>query len=431
MITALLAKLVNRVISRREFAERMLRAGFSVVAVESVLDSVALGAEKKGPEKKSDDASKSWHAEPYSAQTPYEQWMANEGIPIHRGYSIPNVRALELKPWPRLGARAALIDLEGSEGTDGSYICEIAPGASTKPQRFLFEESVYVLDGEGETEVWHESGNKRRFRWQKGAMFSPPLNVWRQHFNRGQQPARLISFHDLPTLMDIFHNADFLFHNDFVFHDRYNNQPDYFVLDNSKMRVGGTAPMFEEGDRAGRMIDTGFIPNVNNLELYDAKSRGARNRGIEFVFSDNTMQTHISEFETGSYKRAHRHGPGSQILILGGVGYSLLWTDIPRYSAAPKHMRVDWTEGALFVPPDRWFHQHFNGGVTAAKYMATSWIGGKYFAKSMGGGGRTHRLNTVSVKKGGNMIDYLDEDPAVRSMFEAELKKNGIKVRMP
>jgi len=190
--------------------------------------------------------------------------------------------------------------------------------------------------------------------------------------------------------------------------------------------------MFEGGGKdPGRLADTGMVPDVNNLELVEAKSRGLKNRGIEMVFSDNTMQTHISEFETGSYKRAHRHGPGSQILVLGGIGYSLMWSDIPKYSEAPKNIRVDWKEGAMFVPPDRWFHQHFNGGAVSAKYMATSWIGGKYFAKSMGGGGRTHRLNTISVKRGGNMIDYPDEDPAIRLMFEAELKKNGIKVQMP
>ncbi|HEX4802383.1 MAG TPA: hypothetical protein VFV14_02670 [Myxococcaceae bacterium] len=37
----------------------------------------------------------------------------------------------------------------------------------------------------------------------------------------------------------------------------------------------------------------------------------------------------------------------------------------------------------------------------------------------------------MSVQKGGNMIDYPDEDPALRSIFEEELRKNGIKMRMP
>jgi hypothetical protein len=85
----------------------------------------------------------------------------------------------------------------------------------------------------------------------------------------------------------------------------------------------------------------------------------------------------------------------------------------------------------MFVPPDRWFHQHFNSGESPARYMATTWIGTRYFAKGLGGGGRTHRLNTVKFQEGGNMISYADEDPAVRSMFEQELKRRGVPVRMP
>jgi mannose-6-phosphate isomerase-like protein (cupin superfamily) len=394
-----------------------------MATVESILDNVPAAQAKPA---------ETFRPEPYSGRTPYEQWMATEGVPVHTGYSAPNVRTLEVKPWTRMGASGAFIDLTGAEGTDGAYICEIRPGTTTKPQHYLFEESVFVLEGEGETTIWQEGGRKQTFRWRKGGMFSPPLNVWRQHSNRGSTPARLISFHDLPLMMDVLHNAEFLFDNPFVFRDRYNNDPDYFTFKPSNVRAGGTPAMFSEGEHGAVMIsDTGFVPDINQVRLQEAKSRGLKNKGMEIVFSDNTMQTHISEFETGSYKRAHRHGPGSHVMILGGVGYTLLWTDLPQYSKAPKHVRVDWTEGTLLVPPDRWFHQHFNAGGDAAKYMATTWIGGKYFAKAMGGGGRTHRLNTISTHQGGNMVDYLDEDPAVRSIFEEELKKNGLKSRMP
>ena len=358
--------------------------------------------------------------------------MAKEGVPVHTGYSISDVRRIELKPWQRMGARGALIDLTGSEGTDGAYVIEIEPGESTNAQRFLFEESLFVLEGEGETEIWNPSSKRRSFHWHKGAMFSPPLNVWRRHINRGSKPVRLVSFHDLPLVMDLFHNPDFLFSNDCVFSDRYNGDPSYFTFDKSKLRSGGTRAMFREGERrSGLIAESGLIPDVNELPLVSAESRGHGNRGIEMIFSDNTMQTHISEFAAGSYKRAHRHGPGSQICILGGTGFTLLWNDVPQYSQAREHIRIDWTEGTLLVPPDRWFHQHFNTGPQPARYMATTWIGGKYFAKSLGGGGRTHRLNTVDVKEGGNMIDYLDEDPIIRAMFEEELEKSGVRNQMP
>ena len=418
--SALVAQIARGLISPGEFTRQLVQLGFGALTIQSVLDSVT-------------SAQPSSQFEPFSPQTPYEQWMLKEGVPIHSGYSIPDVRVLEVRPWARLGARAAFIDLEGSEGTDGAYLCHIDAGKSTLPQKFLFEEAIFVLEGEGESIVWQDGGAKQAIRWQKGAMFSPPLNVWRQHFNRGGATAKLVSFHDLPVVMDLFHSTDFVFNNQFVFRDRYNNAADYFDFNDSKMTGGGSAAMFNEAERAApkkRTIVSGMVPDVNQIELHTAQSRGLKNKGVEMVFSDNTIQTHISEFATGSYKRAHRHGPGSQILILGGEGYSLLWNDNPRYSDASKQTRVDWKEGSMFVPPDRWFHQHFNGGESPAKYMATTWIGGKYFAKALGGGGRTHRLNNISTKAGGNMVDYPDEDPMVREMFEAELGKRGIKSQM-
>ena len=418
----LLAKFVHGKISRRQLAQRLASLGFGAVTVESILDTAQAAPQE------------TFRVEPFSEKTPYEQWMAAEGVPIYRGYHVANLRALELKPWPRLGAgaRGALIDLDGAEGTDAAYVCQIAAGSSTTAQRYMFEEALYVLDGQGETEIWHEGGSKQSFKWQKGSLFSPPLNVWRRHYNRGGQPARLVAVTDAPVVFDLFHSADFIFNNSFVFRDRYNNQPGYFTFNQSKMRKGGTAATFGEGERgAVGILDTGYVPDVNRLELFEAKSRGYKNKSLEMVLSDNAMQAHISEFEVGTYKRAHRHGPGSHVMVLGGAGYSLMWTEPAEYSKSPKQVRVEWTDGALFVPPDRWYHQHFNGGPTAAKYMAATWIGGKYFVKALGGGGRTHRLNNLSFKKGGNMIDYTDEDPAIRSMFEEELRKRGVQNQMP
>jgi quercetin dioxygenase-like cupin family protein len=420
----LLAKLVNGAITRRDFARNMAKVGFGAMAAESVLDVVASAGQTPQPG--------DFQFEPYSSRTYYDQWCAAEGVPVHTGWDARDVRKLEIKDWKRLGVRGAIIDLTGSEATDGAFVFELAPGQSTRPQRFMFEETTFVLDGDGETTVWYERGHEQTFKWQKSSLFSPPLNTWRRHRNRGSKPARLITFHDAPLMMDLLHNASFIFNNDFVFRDRYNNQPDFFVMNDSKLKGHGSAATFGEGERSDvKLVETGLVPDVNQLELHEAKSRGARNKSVEMVLSENTMQTHISEFETGTYKRAHRHGPGSHVMSLEGQGYTLLWKDTPHYSDSKEAMRIDWQEGSLFVPPDRWFHQHFNIGSSPARYMATTWIGGKYWAKALGGGGRTHRLNTVPFAQGGNMIDYTVEDPKVRDMFEAELKKTGVPLRMP
>lgn len=420
----LLACLIHGRLSRRELGAHMLQLGFGTLTARSILETIPAG--KRQP------AGETFHVEPFNQRTPYEQWMATEGVPIHGGFFIRDVRSLEVKPWRRFGVPGALIDLEGAEGTDGAYLIEIPPGARTHPQRFLFEEVLFVLEGEGETLIRQDGGPRQSVPWQKGSLFSPPLNTWRQHINRGRTPARLLSVNDLPVVMDLFRHAGFIFNNPFVFRDRYNAEPQYFTFDRSRFRQGGTSALFGEGER-GRVsiVDAAVIPDVHDLPLYEARERGASNKSIEITLADNTLQTHLSEFEVGTYKRAHRHGPGSHVLILSGEGYTLMWTDVPRYAEAPKKVRIDWSEGSLFVPPDRWFHQHFNVGSGPAKYIATTWVGGKYLAEALGGGGRTHRLNTVSLKEGGNMVDDDLEDPTIRALFEEELNKRGLKSRMP
>ena len=141
----LLAELVNGAISRRNFARRMATAGFGAMAIESVLDVVGEAKEMPQP----DD----FQFEPYTSRTYYEQWCAAEGVPVHTGWDQRDVRKLELKDWKRFGVRGAVIDCTGSEATDGAFVFELAPGQSTRPQRYMFEETTFVLDGEGETTI--------------------------------------------------------------------------------------------------------------------------------------------------------------------------------------------------------------------------------------------------------------------------------------
>ncbi len=408
----LIARLYRRLISRRDFSNRLSREGFSRATADSIQDSLS-----------------SFKAEPYSDKTPYRQWIESEGVPVHAGYHLSDLRRLEIGPWKRLGVTGAHVVLEGAEGTDGAYICELPVGGRTNPQRYLFEEVIYVLDGEGETIIWHDRRNKQSFRWSKGALFSPPLNTWREHVNRGQTPARLVAVSDLPIVMDLFHNAPFIFNNDFAFTDRYDGRQDFFNCGPEKLRKGRAPGVTGKG--RGDSYECSLIPDARTLTLFEAEARGRRNRTAEIQLADNSLQCHVSEFPVGTYKRAHRHGPGSHVIVIGGRGYTLMWKDTPRFSESRAQMRVDWNDGSIFVPPDHWFHQHFNAAAEPARYLAATWIGGKYFVEGLGGGGRTHRLGTLSIHHGGNMIDYPDEDPAIRSLFEEELKKSGVASEMP
>jgi quercetin dioxygenase-like cupin family protein/DNA-binding transcriptional MerR regulator len=419
-------------ISRREFVERASALGFGLLATEAVLASVD---EQKKPKAAPVAHDHHHHSEKHDDpnQTnlnPYEQFRKSEGVPLYEDYGIANLRTLDVKPWKRMGASGAYIDLKGGEGVNDGYVCEVAAGGRTTPQRYLFEEVVYILSGEGETQIWNRPAAKQTVRWKAGSVIGPPLNTWRQHINRGNQPARFLAITNAPVVIDLFHNTDFVFNNDYMFVDRYDGEPDFFGTEN-KLRHKDTSA--EDSEQAGGVYtwDSGFLPDARKIGLKISKERGAANSRIELQLADNTMQAHISEFEVGTYKKAHRHGPGSHVVMLNGTGYTLMWKGSPKFSDAASHVRVDWTEASLFVPPDGWFHQHFNTSRDPARYLAATWGGdGKWFMRALGGGGRTHRLGKTSIRKGGNLIEYEDEDPAIREIFEAELRKSGIESRM-
>lgn len=424
-------------ISRREFVERASALGFGLLATEAVLASV--DQEKTGKIANKSPRAQHHHHAPAPRRNPrqtnvapYDEFLKSEGVAVHRGYGIRNLRELALQPWKRMGVTGAYVDLKGGEGVNDGYVFEISPGGKTTAQRYLFEEVLYVLSGEGETVIWNPGGAKQTVRWKAGSIIAPPLNVWRQHFNRGDRPARLVAITNAPVVIDLFHNLDFVLNNDYVFRDRYDSEPDYFGTEKEKFLHKETTPEESEIARGVFTWDSGLVPDARSIGLAEVKERGAENRRIELQLSDNTMQAHISEFGVGTYKKAHRHGPGSHVVMLNGSGYTLMWKGSPRFSETRDQVRVDWTEASLFVPPDGWFHQHFNISGDPARYLAATWGGdGKWFMRSLGGGGRTHRLGKTSIRKGGNLIEYEDEDPVIREIFEAELRKTGVESRMP
>ncbi len=419
-------------ISRREFVERASYGGLGAGTTAAILGLRARAQAQTSPS-----------SEPHGHGTPasrnpdqtnvdaYADWQKSENIPIVTGYAVADLRNVEVKPWARLGAAGAYIHLIGGEGVNDAYVCEIATGGSTTPQRYLFEEVIYVLSGEGETAIWAPGTERQTVPWRAGSILSPPLNTWRQHVNRGAGPARLAAITNAPVVIDLFHNLDFVFNNDFAFRDRYAGDAEDFRGDGKMVQKRVTRQQSEQSKGVHTWLGA-FVPDARAIGLAEVKERGAGNSRIELEMADNTMQVHISQFSVGTYKTAHRHGPGSHVLMLGGQGYTLLWNGPTKYSDADQKLRIDFGQASLFVPPDRWWHQHFNTGPEPARYLAATWGGdGRWYMEALGGGGRTHRLAKTSTRQGGNMIEYRDEDPAVRDMYAAELARAGIPMRMP
>jgi|SRR5680860_96457 len=349
---------------------------------------------------------KDWETVAFGGPTTFEKWLDKEGIDVVTGDSLDDVRSVPLKPWPRKGGLGVHICLKGAEGCNSAYVCEIPSKESLKPQRHLFEEMVFVLSGEGKTEVWNEGGRKVECKWQSGSLFAVPLNAWHQHFNTGDKPARYFAVTSAPPVIDLFHNDEFVFENPFVFRDRFNGKQDYF---------SGKGTLYGE-----RIWDINLVPNVETIDLVEWKARGGRSS--EFELANNTMIAHASEYPVGTYKKAHRHNPGAHVLQLSGEGYSLMWKE-----GQPKE-RFDWHRGTVIVPPRDVFHQHFNTGSEPARYLALRWGSNKFrTGKHLSGGEGWY----YSISEGGNQIEYEEEDREIRKMFEEELQRKGIELRMP
>jgi len=338
--------------------------------------------------------------------TPYDQWASSQGIDIIRGYFVEDLYALPLKWWERLGAYGAFIMLEGTGYQDDAYVLGIPPGKNTRPQRHLFEELVYVLEGRGATSVWIDEGQKQSFEWQRGSLFAIPLNASYQHFNgQGDKEARLIAVTDAPLVFNLFHNEDFIMNNTYAFTDRFRGEEGYFA---------GKGTLHKD-----RVLVTNFVADVPNVVPVDWHERGKGNRTMFFDLAESTMGAHVSEFPVGIYKKAHRHGPGAHVIILSGEGYSLLWPE------GKERMRVSWKRGSVVVPPEGWFHQHFNPGDKPARYLALKMLSRRFKLQP----GKIKA--DVSVEEGGMQIEYEHEDPDIRRIFEEECARSGATVQMP
>jgi oxalate decarboxylase/phosphoglucose isomerase-like protein (cupin superfamily) len=336
--------------------------------------------------------------------TPYLRWVREEGLDIIGAQYVPNLRTVELKPWPRRGGSGVYINHDASRTSNDCYVCAIPPGKKLEPQRQLYEEMILILDGSGATTVWNDVGKRITFEWKAGAMFAIPLNCWHQHFNgSGQEPARYVGVTNAPSVMNLYDDTNFIFNTTYDFKHRFNGEPDYFT---------------PKAEKKGFLLATNFVADAVNLPLISAKERGAGGGHIRFNMSGG-MPSHISQFPVGTYKKAHAHGPSAHVIILSGEGFSLMWHE------GQEPQRFDWHVGTLIVPPNRMFHQHFNTGAAPARYLA--------FKHEVAGSLRNSQgvpLAWISQRIGGDQIDYADEKPEIRSMFADALAKHGVAPKM-
>jgi quercetin dioxygenase-like cupin family protein len=356
--------------------------------------------------------------------TYYERWMKREGVPVVEGFGVTDVRRLQLKPWKRLGCDGAYLHLRGLEGITGVYVGRLAPGSATQPERHLYEKVIYILEGDGVAEIQQNHRVPQSVRWQSGSLFSPPLNTLHRLINDSKAPAMFLAVTTAPMALDHYHNEQFVFNSEFSFNDRYDGEPGYFEPSHERYLAANNRQWIWE---------TNFIPDARKAQIDAQEQKGTGVALTQFEISNNILIGHLAEWPVGRYHKAHFHGGGAVLVILRSEGYSLMWPNhlgIRPYENGfgDQVVRVDWLPGSVFCPPTNWFHQHFNTGPEPALQLALRCGSQRYPL-----GIRVAAIRAgvyTSVKQGGTLIEYDDEDPSIRETYETELANKGIEPDM-
>src|SRR4029453_13272638 len=144
---------------------------------------------------------------------PYLEWLQREGIPVTEDFGV-DLLQVPTKPWARYDVSGAAVHLKGRGDFLCMFVFDIAPSGATAPQRHLYEEVFYVLDGRGSTTIETPDGRKHSSGGGRKGLFAPPHNPAHRLFNGGgSQAARLVPTTNLPAVLNMFHDEEFVFRN--------------------------------------------------------------------------------------------------------------------------------------------------------------------------------------------------------------------------
>jgi len=362
--------------------------------------------------------------------SPYDLFMEEEGIPVYRAIGISKVQNLPLKPWKRMGGNGTYIQLFGTEGKWGSYVVEVPGAGALNVEKHVYEEIFLVVEGRGTTEVWMEGDKKRHtFEWQKGSLFSIPVNAYHRIVNATSSPALLLGGTTAPNLMNLINNTDFIFNSPYQFKDRFSGADDFFKPKDD---------IEPDPIRGLAMRRSNLLPDIINCELPLDNRRSPGYRRIEPYMTGNSFYLWIGQHENGRYSKAHAHPSAAILICLKGKGYTYTWPENLgvnpwKDGKGDQVQRVDYEPvGMVSAAPggNRWFHQHF--GVSSEPFRLTAWFGPHAPGREPGPPGSKHvDYGAIDLtEEGGTAIPYWMEDPYIRKEYIETLKKEKVENRM-
>ena len=367
--------------------------------------------------------------------TPFEQWVQAEGLKVLTTHTVPDVLTVELEPWKRTGCLATLLDttqdpsdkvMINNQGTT-RYLVEIPPGGTFKPEKHMYEEIFYVLKGRGATEVWNEGSPKLTFEWEEDAVFAIPLNTWHEiHNGSGSESVRLYAATNMPTPFNLYASPEFVFNCANTFNDRFDpNDEEYFSRKSKRLE--------------DRLLQSNFVPSVTRLSLDGYSYRGP-GTNTHVLMAGGRFVCHVSEFPPASYKKAHGFGAGgastggrsrtglsneNSYLFLSGDGYDLQWAPGATPGPGVEFKKFNFKRHSLMTNGHAG-HQHFNPSGEAARYLVLRY-GNPLFGVREGQRPQgKSRQESPSIQ-----IEFKDEQPDVKALFEEECRKRSVTSKMP
>ena len=346
----------------------------------------------------------------------HDVWLedqADKGVPLYKDCYIDDLRTIRLGHWELRDCEAAFIRFTDMEGVTEARVQEIPAGGTLKPFKLGVDELVYVLQGRGFASVYGDISKARRdFEWSDRSAFVIPRNAWCELRNMGDRAVRLLHFNYLPLAITTIPEPEFFFNNTAVTGT---------IIDDAEADFFSEAKDVEKNfgsgwGRVGEKVWKGnFWPDLLAWDkLVGLSSRGAGGSSVVMYVPGSEMSAHMSVFPPLRYKKAHQHGPGRLIVIPGGEGFSVMWP------VGGEKTVYHWHEGSALTPPNQWYHQHFNVGGKAARYFALH-PPAQFVGKEEDESGDAKEAN----------IEYTDEDPWIRELFEEELAKRGLESGMP
>jgi len=365
--------------------------------------------------------------------TPFETWVQAEGLKVITTHTVPDVLTVELEPWKRTGCLGALLDMThdpsekamiNNQGTT-RYIVEIPPGGTFKPEKHMYEEIFYVVKGRGATVVWNEGTPKLTFEWEEDAVFAIPLNTWHEiHNGSGSESVRLYAASNMPTPFNLYGSPEFIFNCANTFNDRFDpNDETFFSRKATKLE--------------DRLVQSNFVPSVTKLALDNWAYRGP-GTNMHVLMAGGRFVCHVSEFPPPSYKKGHGFVDGqatggrnrtgltneNSYLFLSGEGYDLQWKPGVTPGPGVPFERFNFKRGALMTNGQAG-HQHFNPSNESARYLVLRYGNDRFGLREgqMPAGKNPERWRRPQ-------IEYKDEQPEIRALFEEECRKRGVTSRM-